>query len=336
MSNWISDTKYYSGQGVVLLSERKADGKPKGFFPVGNCPALAIKLSTSVKDHHESMTGTRGIDARLTTETKCNLSLTLEQFDAQNLALASRGSYTTVPAATITAESIPFYFGRIFPLDNLKVSDVVVKHSSTSLTPYVDDETPWDYQLNEETGSLKFNTYTTSDALKTVGLAISSITVGTTTTITTAGNPILDVGSTVIVSGATGTDAAFFNVPQTVVSSTDTTIVTSLVSTGKVVVVTSAKVLFEGSSASVDYSHATQYRVEGLTTGVKEFFVRFEGLNTADENKPVVVEVFRMQSDPFKELALIGEDFQKFELEGMAMFDSTRTTGSKFFREILL
>ena len=64
--------------------------------------------------------------------------------------------------------------------------------------------------------------------------------------------------------------------------------------------------------------------------------MRFEGLNTAEENAPVLVEVFNFLTDPLKELSLISDSVQQFVLEGSVLADSTKTTGSKFFKTIKL
>jgi hypothetical protein len=60
MATWDAVDHYYSGQGVVLLAERDAQGKPTGFVPVGNVSDLKITVSTSVLEHKESHTGQRG------------------------------------------------------------------------------------------------------------------------------------------------------------------------------------------------------------------------------------------------------------------------------------
>lgn len=73
-----------------------------------------------------------------------------------------------------------------------------------------------------------------------------------------------------------------------------------------------------------------------LTEGVAEMAMRFEGLNTAEDNEPVVVEVFKFATDPLKELSLISDNFQQFVLEGSVLADSTKTTGSKFFHALKL
>lgn len=84
------------------------------------------------------------------------------------------------------------------------------------------------------------------------------------------------------------------------------------------------------------YSYAGQQIVQPFTKGSIERFLRFEGLNTAEENKPVVVEVFRWSADPAKALDLINDNVANMPLSASALMDNTRPAGeSKFFRQIL-
>lgn len=243
---WDAVDHYFSGQGVVLLAERDpANGKPKGFVAVGNVSALSLSVATSVLEHKESHTGQRGTDLRLTTETKCSLSMTMENFIAENLARVSRGETTKKASGTVTGEAIKFYPGSVVALAHIKVSSVVVNNAGTPLVAGTD------YEVNEDAGSIKF--------------------------------------------------------------------------------AASVATLIEGAALTVNYSYAEQYKVDALTVGAKELFMRFEGLNTAEENAPVVVEVFKFSTDPFQELALIADAVQSFVLEGSVLADGFRTTGSKYF-----
>jgi hypothetical protein len=88
----------------------------------------------------------------------------------------------------------------------------------------------------------------------------------------------------------------------------------------------------DGDALTVDYQFADQLVVDALTQGAKELYMRFEGLNTAEGNDPVVVEVFKFSTDPFKELALIGDTVQSFVLEGSVLADGSRSVGSKYFK----
>lgn len=89
--------------------------------------------------------------------------------------------------------------------------------------------------------------------------------------------------------------------------------------------------LVDMDAIDVDYTYAAQSVADALNAAPGEVYLRFEGLNTADENKPVVIDVFRMQTDPLKELSLISDTIGEFVLEGSVLFDAIQT-GSKYFR----
>lgn len=61
-----------------------------------------------------------------------------------------------------------------------------------------------------------------------------------------------------------------------------------------------------------------------FTEPIKEVAILFEGVNTADENRKVRAELYRVALDPTKELGLITEAFGQFTLEGTAMIDNTK------------
>lgn len=328
---WSTQEQYYSGQGVVLVGRRGTDGKPMGLRPVGNVPDLKIAVATSVLEHKESTTGQRGTDLRLTTETKCNLNFTLENFKAKNLADALRGAVTELLGASVTSQAIKFYSGMVEPLGKIRVSAVTVEQGATPLVAYTDEVTPWDYRVNPEAGSILFNDGS-SVATSAVGETVTGVTAGATTTLTVA-NSTAVVGKKAIIRGLSGADAAEFNGNSyTVVSKTATEVVLQVVSTGKTLTTgAGTKLISDGMPLTVDYTYESQVKVDALTEGASELYMRFEGLNTADENKPVVVEVFRFLTDPLKELALISDAVQQFVLEGSVLADTTRPEGSKYF-----
>lgn len=59
-----------------------------------------------------------------------------------------------------------------------------------------------------------------------------------------------------------------------------------------------------------------------------ERFLRFVGLNTANADDPVIVDLYRLIFDPTGNLALINDELGQFELTGTALFDSTRDLDS--------
>lgn len=150
------ESKYYSGQGALLIAERDATtGKPKGYSHVGNVPDLKISISVSVTEHKESTTGQRAVDKRITTETKVNVSATLESLNKENLAKALRGTAAAVVAGSAVDEPVTAYLGKTSALAHVKVSTVVVK--STDETP-VTYEAGKNYTVNPEAGSINILT----------------------------------------------------------------------------------------------------------------------------------------------------------------------------------
>ena len=65
-----------------------------------------------------------------------------------------------------------------------------------------------------------------------------------------------------------------------------------------------------------------------FTQPLPERFLRFEGLNTAQGNAKVLVELYRVAFDPLKELSLISDEYNKFELEGSLLADNTKPADS--------
>ena len=74
---------------------------------------------------------------------------------------------------------------------------------------------------------------------------------------------------------------------------------------------------------SYDYGAAKQTAM--FKSPQPEVWLRFEGVNTADGNKPVIVDLYRVAINPTKDLSLIGEDLQRFELSGRVLADLTKS-----------
>lgn len=61
-----------------------------------------------------------------------------------------------------------------------------------------------------------------------------------------------------------------------------------------------------------------------FTQPLPERFVRFEGVNTAFGNEKWLIELYRVAFDPLKNLDVIGDDLNKFELDGSLLFDASK------------
>lgn len=262
---WETKSRYFSGQGVVLMGDTDADGNPTGLLPIGNVSKLALAVEVTTLEHKESQTGQRGIDLRLTTDMKVSVSMDMESYIAENIALGLRAGVSKKVAGTVTDEPGKVYLGYIMPLKHAKVSSVVIKDTETTpntLVPYVAGMAAgtWDYKLNADAGSIQW--------------AVAPVTVS----------------------------------------------------------------ILDEEPVTIAYSYSAQQHIEPLTVSAPEKFLRFEGLNTAEDNNPVVVEIFRYSPDPIRELSLIGDGIGSFTIESSALMDTRRTGAgeSKFFRQIVV
>lgn len=80
-----------------------------------------------------------------------------------------------------------------------------------------------------------------------------------------------------------------------------------------------------------DYTKAAATRVKMFTAANLEYWLRFEGLNTAVSGyPPVIVDIYRVRLDPVKDFGLINDDLGNFELSGSCLVDQTKTAVSDF------
>jgi len=249
MTNSCVTNQYFSGQGSVLIATKDAvTGEHEGFVPVGNVSALTIGVETTVFQHKESCSGTRGIDKEITQEVVVTIAMTMESINDDNLALALYGTTAPVVGGSGSDEEHVMYWDKWIPLDHIKVSAVIVGDDAVPTVTYVEGT---DYELNAETGSVK--------ALST-------------------GN-ITDLQN------------VFF-----------------------------------------DYTYAGYDQIEAIvSSAAPERWLRFEGLNTADSDNPVVIDVYKASIQPLAELALINEELAEMAVEASALSDPTRATGSQYF-----
>ena len=89
----------------------------------------------------------------------------------------------------------------------------------------------------------------------------------------------------------------------------------------------------------VDYAYGAAQSTALFTQPLPERWVRFEGLNTADSNREVVIDLYRVAINPAKELSIITEELLKFELSGQVLADTLKPTAGdlgQFGRIVLL
>lgn len=256
-----SETVYFSGQGKIYLSERDSSGNPKAFRFIGNVPALRLALETDVVEHTEARSGSRLTDFRLSRQNRARVTMTLENFNRDNLSFLMNGNIAAGgAAATVSGQSIvissntaPIPAGSIFFLPYKDITSVTIKDSKPS-TP----------------NSLVLNTHYSLDSAS-----------GKITT-------LVDLTSSLFSSS------------------------------------------FAAPLVLTDYTIAENKIVTAFTSGVKEQTLYFEGINTANANKAVRLEIFRVIFDPVQNFDLINDELAQFEIEGTALYDAAKATDSNY------
>lgn len=81
---------------------------------------------------------------------------------------------------------------------------------------------------------------------------------------------------------------------------------------------------------TASYSYGAANVTAMFTQPLPERWVRFEGLNTADANKEVVIDLYRVAINPAKDLSVISNELMKFELSGQVLADLTKPAASQF------
>lgn len=335
MSNWARTSEYIDIDGVLLVGERDATGKPKRLVAMGNVTGANVTHQATRQQHKERQTGQRATDIDIETELTTGIAITLENASPDMLALSLRGDYSNVAAGSVTGEAIKAYNG-VVPLGNLDVSSVVIKRGATTLTLYTNDSTPFDYKLNADAGSIQLNDGSVQPiaGLTTGGTAPTAISVGATTTVTVANTA--GAGDYAWFSGFSGADAALINgKAHRIVSATPTAVVLALNTTGKTITLGTPLSCFEGQALTADYNYTAQTQVNALTAGSLERYLRLEGVNRARNNEPIVVDLFKFQVSPAQQFPILGDgqsQVASFVLEGSLLQDSLQASGSQYYK----
>lgn len=80
----------------------------------------------------------------------------------------------------------------------------------------------------------------------------------------------------------------------------------------------------------VAYTHAALNNVSVFTAAQPEVFLRYEGINLAEGNAPVVVELYKVSTEPLKELALITDKLSNMQITASVLLDSTKPASDEF------
>lgn len=93
-------------------------------------------------------------------------------------------------------------------------------------------------------------------------------------------------------------------------------------STAEQTAASAVSMITDAQDLHVVYDYEAQTETKAFKDSQKTYSLRLEGLNTADSNAPVVVTIPNFRPDPLKDLSLISNELQIFQMEGAALADT--------------
>lgn len=72
------------------------------------------------------------------------------------------------------------------------------------------------------------------------------------------------------------------------------------------------------------YTHAAVDSVAMFNAQQEDVFVRYEGINLAEGGAPIIIELYKVNAEPLKELALITDKFAEMQITAAVLIDGTK------------
>lgn len=89
----------------------------------------------------------------------------------------------------------------------------------------------------------------------------------------------------------------------------------------------------EGADVEANYEVGASETVAAFAKPNVEYWLRFNGLNTAEDNNPVIIDCFKVRFAPAQDVAVINnDDFATYQQAGDCLFDAAQPVDGKFGR----
>ena len=128
---------YTLGKGIVYFNRKNmSTGLYSGERDLGNAPAFSFNIAIEKLEHFSSRGGLKAKDKLVISQMTPSCAFTLDEINADNLALLSMADIVSVTqtAGTATNEAVVAYQGKRVALAKRAVSDVVVTNVNGSTT----------------------------------------------------------------------------------------------------------------------------------------------------------------------------------------------------------
>jgi len=144
----------YLGAGEVWFNRFNANGAATQWRHLGNVSRLEPAQSVETLEKRSAMSGARGLLKRVVTSTTSEVSLTLDEFDPENVALALLGTAAAFsqPSGTATDSAITGTVkkGQWLDTGKLKITVTVVKKAPSTVLVLGTD-----YEVDSDSGMIR-------------------------------------------------------------------------------------------------------------------------------------------------------------------------------------
>lgn len=304
----------YLGSGRIYLRDLAVINQP--MIEVGNCSAVEFSINEDVKELKDFTLAGGGTRSQVRRISTVEMSMTIHDLIAQNLARAVNGGSTAVVGAVAKTNQALGAFARgttlrgFVPFPELAATTPVpvVRATNGRLAP-----------VRANSTVVALNSYITPAAPNGFFYRVSIA--GTTA----AAPPVFPLTLGGVIADGTAT---IVNAGRIILSPAGVDY--ELRNSG--IILTLAAFYTDGEPLEADYTTVAQDVVQALTQGSREYEMFVDLINEARSGKRVSVRAFRVRIGTAQNIGLIGEDFAALQVTGNLLADTTKAGGlSQFF-----
>ena len=103
----------------------------------------------------------------------------------------------------------------------------------------------------------------------------------------------------------------------------------SISPTGMITFPETGSAITDGQDLEANYSAKAERITTAFTASNESFYLRFDGLNRASDDAPVVIEMYKTRFDPTS-LEAINDEFAEYELKGDVLYDACNASNNLY------
>ena len=312
----MAEPTLYRGQGIVSIAERSPNGEPLGFADLGNCPRFEVRPIVKQAEHRENRTGREFIDAIVESGANCQIYMELDSTAGVNLYRLLYGQIEDLPAGVMENEPITLWHGKGSITNHIGlISWLGLRDQSGDLLIQRTPDQPLAWTVVWDGTYFYSNNHglQTDQIVRLLGVSVLPFTIGQdyyAIPIDSNSFQLTDTVSGAAIVGGSTFSALLLGVYDYTVD----------LKSGAITLPSTSRIN-NGQTTWASYAFASAERLYGFVKPAYPVTLLFRGMNTANNDRPLRVKIHRVKLDPTTAWQLIGQTFQRFEVEGLVLLD---------------